>query len=738
MDQETELIELAGSVQSVIYKNEENGYTVLSLVDQNGESITVVGCFPFASAGESMILSGTWTTHNVHGKQFKAEYAQRIMPSTVPAIYDYLAGGALKGIGPATALLIVNKFGERSLDVLENSPDELAQLRGISRDKARAFSEEYRRQNIMRRLMDFTCSFDLRPILAVRLYRYYGESAIQILRNDPYILTATHIGGSFAEADHLAAELGIEMKSPNRIAAAVLYELEYNTLSGHCFLPFEKLSAATAQMIDVESESVDDMILTMGADNRLIIEEIAHCRACYLPRLYEAESYVAARIGQMAKEKCAVRADLGSVLSSLERTLGIRYAESQRNTLKLALENKIIAITGGPGTGKTTSIRAILALFGKMGLKTLLAAPTGRAAKRMTELTGQEASTIHRLLGAQFAEDGTSVVFTKNAGDLLSCDAVILDECSMIDVELMSALLDALPDEARLILVGDADQLPSVGPGDVFSAILRSNVLPSVRLTEVFRQNETGLIVRNAHMINRGEHPDLGENKGDFFRLNRFSQQDVSGTVLDLFSVRLPQKMNIPPCDIQVLTPTRKGELGTVELNRRLQERLNPPAGDKREKPLGSAVFREGDRVIQTRNDYDINWTASEGSTYGTGIYNGDIGTIEAIEPEKETVTVDFDGRRAEYPFEKVSELEHAWAMTVHKSQGSEFRAVIFVLSASSRLLLTRSILYTGVTRAKELMIMVGDENVAHTMIDNVRPTRRYNALRLRLVAAAH
>ena len=733
MDQENELIELIGTVDSIIYKNEENGYTVLRLVDENGELVTVVGCFPYASAGESMILSGAWTTHSVHGRQFKAEYAQRMLPSNAPAIYDYLAGGAVRGIGPATALLIVNRFGEKTLDVLENAPDKLATIKGISPQKAAQFSETFRRQTGMRRLMEFVCSFGLRPVLAIRLYRFYGDNAMNILRGDPYILASAHIGGSFAEADEMALELGIELQSESRIAAAAVFELEYNAGNGHCFIPREKLAAVTGQLIGVEPEAVDIVLGDMIGSGRIRYERIAGCEACYLPRLYEAERFTAERIAALAQGKYASRMDFSALLDGLEAKQGIRYAPLQRETLQLALENQLVVITGGPGTGKTTSIRAILALYDRLGLKTLLAAPTGRAAKRMTELTGCEASTIHRLLGAKFAEDEESVEFTKNAREPLECDAVILDECSMVDITLMSALLEAMDPEARLVLVGDADQLPSVGPGDVFSAVLRSEAVPAVRLTEIFRQNSSSLIIRNAHSINRGEHPDLSRNEGGFFRLKRMQAASTVETITELCAVRLPEKMKIPCEDIQVLSPTRKGELGTVNLNRHLQEALNPPAKEKKEKLFGSAVFREGDRVMQIRNNYDILWRTADNSAAGSGIYNGDIGVIRQIDPEQETLTLDFDGRIAVYGFDQLLELEHAWAMTVHKAQGSEYRAVILALCAASPMLMARDILYTAVTRARELLILVGDEKIAYQMIDNARQSRRYNALRVRI-----
>ena len=733
MDQENELLELSGTVENIIYKNEENGYTVLRLKNDSGELVTVVGCFPYAAAGESMIISGSWMNHSVHGRQFKAEFAQRLLPTSANAIYQFLAGGSVKGIGPATASLIVNRFGDASLDVMLNSWEELTKIKGISSAKAQQISKSFRRQAGVRMLMEFVCSFGLRPILAMRMYKYYGDDALEALRANPYILCGSMIGGTFAEADAMALELGIEEHSKNRLSAAILFELSHNTGNGHCFIPREKLAAVTGELIGVEPEDVDECLEELIEGGQLCYEEVAGCRACYLPELYEAERDAAEQFARMSKRRFNDRVDVQKLLSRLESSQGIRYAPMQRSTLELALKNQIVVITGGPGTGKTTSIRAILAMFEQLGLKTLLTAPTGRAAKRMTELTGQEASTVHRLLGAKFDEDSDHVVFTKDESDRLDCDAVILDECSMVDICLMDALLKALPPDARLVMVGDADQLPPVGPGNVFSALIRSQVIPTVRLTEIFRQNEGSKIIRNAHMINRGEHPDLAENSGDFFRLKRLQAGTSVETITQLCSQRLPGKMGIPPEDIQVLSPTRKGELGTANLNRALQAVLNPPGKEKKEKLFGDAVFREGDRVMQIKNNYDILWKNASGTESGTGIYNGDIGVIDAIDPEAETITVNFDGRIAGFGFDSLIELEHAWAITVHKAQGSEYRAVILALSPSSQMLLTRGVLYTAVTRAKELMIMVGDDQTAYQMIDNYRRSKRYTALRVRL-----
>lgn len=733
MDQETELLEISGTVNSVIYKNEENGYTVLRLTDGNDESVTVVGCFPYAAPGESMIVSGNWMNHNTHGRQFKAEFSQRMMPTSAPAIYEYLAGGTIRGIGPATAALIVNKFGEKSFEVLESDPQLLATVKGISTAKAEQMSKNFRQQTGMRRLMEFVCSFGIRPVLAMRLYKFYGDKALELLRENPYILSAPHIGGKFAEADRLALEMGLDGFSRNRVNAAVLFELLHNSGNGHCFIPREKLVAVTAELISVGNDDVEESIDELIDTGRLIYEDIAGCHACYLPQLYLAETGTAERLAYMCGRVFDNYADINSVIAKIERQQGIEYVPQQRQALELAAKNQLVVLTGGPGTGKTTSIRGIITMFENMGLKTLLTAPTGRAAKRMSELSGREAYTVHRLLEAKFAEDGDSVIFGKNEDDPLECDAVILDEASMVDITLIDALLRAMPKDARLVMVGDADQLPSVGPGNFFSAVIRSQVVPTVRLSLIFRQNEGSHIVRNAHMIKNGEYPNFSENSGDFFRLRRLQGASAVETITELCAVRLPGKMHIPPDDIQVLTPTRRGEMGTGNLNRRLQEVLNPASKEKKEKLFGDVIFREGDRVMQIKNNYDINWYTADRSTVGSGIYNGDIGTIKAIDMDAENLTVDFEGKLAVYGFDSLLELEHAWAITVHKSQGSEYRAVVLALSASSPLLLTKDVLYTAITRAKDLLILVGDDKVACQMIDNFRRSNRYTALRIRL-----
>ena len=729
-----EQTEINGIISSVIYLNDENGYAVVRMETDSGEMVTAVGCLPYIAPGEMISAEGSWVTHAQHGRQFKIEQSNRLLPTSADGIYEYLAGSTVKGIGPATAALIVDRFKEKSLDILEMHPEKLAEIKGISLTKAKDLSASFKKQAGVRRLTEFLCAYGIKPLVALKLYRAYGSAALETVHENPYIISASHIGASFAEADNLALELGIEGDSINRISAAVLFELQHNSGNGHCFIPRDKLIAATSQLISVPADLVSDAIDSLSENGGLVCDKVANLNVCYLTELYEAETYTAERLKSMVGLKTKSSANIERLITKLESLYDISYAPLQKQSIELALNNRILVITGGPGTGKTTILKGILSLYDELELETLLAAPTGRAAKRMSELTGREASTIHRLLGAKMAEDGETVVFSKHEGDPLNCDALVLDECSMVDITLMSSLLKALKPGCRLVLVGDADQLPSVGPGNVFSDIIRSQTVPTVRLTEIFRQKGDSRIVRNAHMINRGEHPDFEANTGDFFRLRRLKGGTAVETIVELCARRLPENMKIPSASIQVLSPTRKGETGTVNLNKRLQAALNPPSESKKEKLFGEAVFRVGDRVIQTKNNYDTIWKTKDGVS-GAGVYNGDIGTIAQIDPITETLTVDFEDKLATYSFEMLNELEHAWALTVHKSQGSEYRAVVLALSGDIQMLLTRGVLYTAVTRAKELLIMVGDDNIAHRMIDNNKQSRRYSALRLRLIA---
>ena len=733
-DQEVELQELNGTVISVSYSNEENGYSVLRIRDAQDRQQTVVGCFPYIAPGEGIVASGTWVEHPSYGRQFKTEFANIVMPSTPEDIYEYLSRGPIKGLGSALAALIVERFGRNTLDILENAPQKLAEINGIGKRKAEDLSEQYHQLAALRRLVDYICSYGVRPVIAFRLYRAYGEAALSRLHTDPYLIASVQIGGTFDEADAMALELGFPENSMERVRAAVLFELVHNMNNGHCFIPESSLIAAACSLIGVEEDAALRALDELTEQRQIIRETVKGVTACYLPELYEAESYLASRLTAMANVREPDLPDLPGLIAEIEEKNGLTYAPAQREALEKAVRNHLLVITGGPGTGKTRCIRGVLDLYGHLGLKTLLAAPTGRAAKRMAELSGHEAFTVHRLLGAKYAENGDRVVFAKNESDLLECDAVILDESSMADLLLLTALLKAIPPDARLLLVGDCDQLPPVGPGNAFRGIIESGVLPAVRFTDIFRQSGGSRIVSNAHLINKGLSPDFSANTGDFFRLKRLDAGTSVETIIALCSVRLPERMQIPPEEIQVLSPTRLGGLGTVNLNRELQKVLNPPSKEKKEKAFGDVVFREGDRVMQIRNNYDINWHKEDSSRFGTGVYNGDIGYIRRIDEENKSLEIDFDGKLALCGFSSLPELEHAWAVTVHKSQGSEFRAVVFALSSSSRRLLTRSVLYTGVTRAKELLILVGDEAVAHTMIENNTRSRRYTFFKTRLI----
>lgn len=724
---------LYGTVAAIVFQNQENGYTVLRLKSQDGEMVTVVGSIPMTVVGERLSITGHWTTHASYGRQFEAELLERLMPESKDEIFSYLSSRAVKGVGERTAKRIVQAFGDRSLDVMENEPEKLAQIPGISEKKAREISESFRKQVGMRRLIEFLAAHQLPAELAMRLYRAYGELAVDALQDDPYMLTQPYFGANFAVVDTFALGLEVEADDERRVEAGILYELTFNQSNGHTFIPRNKLSTATAQLLNLEEEIIDAGITRLSETDRLVTDQVAGLDACYVPELYEAETYLADRIQEMAENKPEAPENLTRMMEEIQAESEIEYAENQLAAIRAAAENRLLLVTGGPGTGKTTTMAGILQLFDKMKLKTLLAAPTGRAAQRLGECTEREASTIHRLLEAQFDPESGCLCFFHDEETPLRADAVVVDETSMVDIILMQSLMRALPTRCRLILVGDPDQLPSVGPGNLFSDLIRSGVVPMIRLTEIFRQAQESLIVMNAHAINHGQLPNLSVKNKDFFFMKRRTSDTVVETIQQLCSQRLPKNMGIAPADIQVLSPTRKGETGTKNLNRQLQAVLNPESPDKKEKKYGDFLFREGDRVMQIRNNYDILWKKVDGIGSGAGIFNGDIGKITDIDYQAETVTVVFDDRQAEYDFTMLSELELAYAMTVHKSQGSEYRAVILTAWSGSRYLLTRSVLYTAVTRAKDLLIVVGNEEVIAAMVGNDHQTRRYSGLKLRL-----
>lgn len=731
MPEELEIIQ--GSICAVVYQNAENGYAVLKLDQGANQIITVVGTIPLPVVGEQLMVTGKWGNHSSYGRQFEAEFLERLMPQTALEIQAYLGSRAIKGIGPRTAARIVDKFGEQTLLIMEREPERLSEIPGISREKAKAIGEEFRLQVGMRQLMDFFAIHHLPAELAVRTYKLYGNSATELLYDDPYLLMEEGLDAPFAAVDRFAIELGIAGDDPRRVEAGLLFELSYNLTAGHCFLPADKLVPATAQLLTVDPETVKAALDRLLEADRLIQETLAGIAVVYLPRLHDAEVYCCEALKTFAGNHFPAPPNLDDMIGNIAGGSGIVYSREQEQAIREAAVSGLLIITGGPGTGKTTILNGILALFGQMQMKCLLAAPTGRAAKRLSEVTREDASTIHRLLEANIDQNTGKMFFAKDEDSPLKADAVIVDEMSMVDMELLYALLQAVPQGKRLILVGDADQLPPVGPGFPFSDMLRSGKLPTVRLTEIFRQAQQSLIVMNAHRVNRGELPELTAVDRDFFFMRRRSEEDLCSLIRDLCASRLPGKMGIPPEQIQVLSPTRKGGAGTVHLNQLLQQALNPSAPHKKEKAFGPYIFREGDRVMQIRNNYGLLWKKTDGSAVGAGIFNGDIGTIKEIDLEAETMTILFEDREADYDFTQLIELEPAYAMTVHKSQGSEYRCVILTAWNGSPYLLSRSVFYTAITRARELLIVVGREETVADMTRNDKKNRRYSGLKLRL-----
>ena len=730
-----ELICREGTVHSVIFQNAENGYTVLRLLTEEGEIVTVVGCIPCVAPGEHLTVTGTWETHPQHGEQLRAEELERSLPEEEDEILAYLSSGICKGVGPATARSIVERFGLDTLDLLETEPERLQMIRGITAKKAMEIGAMFRQHMGLRRLMEFLSRYQLPPVLAIRLRQQYGDGALEMVRRNPYLLSDDVCGVDFSVTDTMALSMGFAEDCGERLRAAVTFELTFNENNGHVFLPRDKLLSATCQLLDCGLEQVEAALDALTEQHAVVIEHIANVQAVYLRRLWEAESSACARLLALLDMDADQSRYAERTVAEIEREQGITYAPMQRQAVALAAKAGVMLLTGGPGTGKTTTVRGIVALFQKMGLSIVLAAPTGRAAKRMSELTGMEAQTIHRLLGTTWNETAHQVTFQKTEKEPLEAEAVIVDEMSMVDVALFSALLRALRPGTRLVLVGDADQLPSVGAGNVFSDLIRSRKIETVFLREVFRQAERSAIIRNAHRVNLGQSPELSGNQGDFFFLCRRDAQRAVSTVLELCRTRLPDNMHIPAEQIQVLTPTRKGPCGTVNLNRLLQDALNPKAPGKRELTWGERVFRVGDRIMQTRNDYDVMWEKDDG-TVGTGLFNGDVGRIADIDAGGEWLALDFDGRKALYSVEMLSEIDLAYAQTVHKAQGSEYRCVVLAAMPAAPGLMVRGVLYTALTRARELLVIVGDDAAIRSMAANDKRQKRYSGLKWRLCHA--
>ncbi|WP_283606360.1 SF1B family DNA helicase RecD2 [Faecalispora anaeroviscerum] len=725
--QEKQLLELTGTVEEIVFSNENNGYKILEL-KAGEELITVVGTLPWVGCGEELRVIGTWIHHPSFGQQFKAEAFERFAPKTADAILRYLSSGAIKGIGPATATRLVEAFGEHTLEVMENEPERLSSIKGLTRAKAEKIAQEFQRIYGIREIMLYLGGFGITPEEALRVWKQYGPSSAELIRTDPFLLCADGIDIDFGRADLIAESTSVEQDDFSRLRAGLHYVLRHNTNNGHTCLPADKLIPAAARMLGVEPELVSSVLNELKEEHVLIPQLLGEREFLFLPRYYQSEVYCAGRLLMLLRYPAQSLRNIDGYLTAVEERLGIRYAEGQKQAVREALEKGMLILTGGPGTGKTTALNAIISILEEQGEKVLLAAPTGRAAKRMSEVTGKEAKTIHRMLQVEW-NDRDTPTFVRNEKNLLECDALVLDELSMVDVQLFESVLHALPLGCRLILVGDCDQLPSVGAGNVLGDLIRCGKFPVVQLQEVFRQSMNSLIVRNAHRVVAGEMPELHDRTGDFFFLPLRQADRIADTVVGLCTERLPRTYGYDPtADIQVLCPGKRGAVGTEEMNRRLQQTLNPPAPEKREITVNGTTLRMGDKVMQVRNDYNLTWMRPDGSS-GEGVYNGDVGTLLEIDKRGGTLTVQMDDRYVLYPLESAGELDLAYAMTVHKSQGNEFQAVVIPLYTGPSQLNYRNLLYTAITRAKSLLILVGMEQVIEAMVRNNRKTLRYSGM---------
>lgn len=726
------LLSIEGSVEKIIYQNEENGYTVCEIFTPSDELFTLVGNMPYLSEGETISALGNWVNHATFGKQFKVEFYEKQLPATETAILKYLSSGAVRGIGKVTAQRIVSQFGADSFEVIEHNPQWLAEIPGISPKKAEQISASFAAQFGMRNVMMF-CREYFGPTTAVRIYKKWGNGAVERIKQNPYILCGEIYGVGFEKADAIAKDLGIKKNAPERIAMGLKYVLMHNAASnGHSFLPLDKLCAVAKRLLSCEMNEIEDEAAALETRGEIVCVRHEGMKCAYLRDYYEAEKYTASKLCALDRAGKNLGEDnVLSLISMVERESNMEYAVLQKRAICQAASNGVFILTGGPGTGKTTVVRAIIRVFDAMGLRIALAAPTGRAAKRMSQSAGEEAKTIHRLLEMEYgAED--KLRFRKNENDQLEDDVIIIDEASMLDLMLTNALLKAIKPGARLILIGDVNQLPPVGAGHVFDDIIKSDRFATVELTHIFRQAQESLIVTNAHAVNHGEYMNLESKSGDFFFLPRQDDAQTAATIAELCKKRLPKSYGLTVFEgIQVITPSRKGDAGTEMLNSALQSAINPPARGKAEKKVRDFTLREGDKVMQIKNNYDIEW--NKNGTQGFGIFNGDIGVIKKIDLSEELITVDFEDKICEYDYTMLDELELAYAITVHKSQGSEYPIVVMPLYRYTPKLLTRNLLYTAITRAQSIVILVGNGEVAKAMVDNNRQTKRYTGLRYAL-----
>lgn len=728
--------EKQGTVADIIFRNEENGYTIV-IFETEDEQFTAVGTLPSCRKGASYLLRGQWKIHPSYGEQFSVIEFEEVMPSSEAGIEDFLASGVLKGIGKKTAAAIVARFGSETFDILENEPERLTEVSGIGPRKAESVAEAFRSHREYAQITLYLQQYGIHANYAMKLYRVYGPDTIDVIEDNPYCMVDDIFGIGFKKADKIAQKIGIAKDDEFRIKAGVKFTLTYFSSEGNTFLAQTYLCEKAGELLEVSREKINEILVEMAFQGDIHIDCLENRNVVYLMPYFIAEQNVCKCIGSLNSAILKpIGEDLDSLIRVTEYETGIHLSDNQKDAVKSSLNHGVSVITGGPGTGKTTIINSIINILTQSGFKTAIAAPTGRAAKRITETSGYEASTIHRLLEYYYSEGEDTMRFGKTAEDPLDYNAIIVDEASMIDLMLMNGLVSAIRPGTRLILVGDADQLPSVGAGNVLRDIIDSEFVFCVKLTEIFRQAKESLIVVNAHKINRGEYPDCNEKDQDFFMMRQKTEKDMLRLIKDLCVRRLPGYYTelMPVRDIQVLTPVRKGLLGSINLNKELQEVLNPPCAELEEKKFGDRIFREHDKVMQIKNNYELKWRNKEDFSEGEGVFNGDVGFINSIDKEFNEVIVVFDGcRYVTYNFNQLDELELAYAITVHKSQGSEFPIVVMPVSWFPPMLATRNLLYTGVTRGKQAVVLVGSENKMHAMVDNNRITQRNSGLGVRL-----
>lgn len=725
---------LEGMVEGVIYENQANGYTVCD-ISSNGHLYTLTGYMPGLSEGERISAVGEWKMHPEYGQQFSVSFFERLMPETESEIELYLGSGILPHVGRSTARKIVEKFGKDALAVIENSPEKLAEIKGITTKKAEEIHKGYVEQIGLKKIIVFFQKFGVAPSLAVKAYRTFGENVVKAASENPFILSVID-GFTFKICDKIRETLQLPQNFVPRICSGIISVLlNAGYLNGHTFLPKSTLVAQSKAVLEVDSGDVEDAISQLCLKGDLVAEGQDEFDVIYLQSFYEAERNVAIRLKEMSRVIFDInRSEAEKLIEFAEKENEIILADSQRDAVFSVLENSAMVITGGPGTGKTTIINTIISIMSRQGKKVALAAPTGRAAKRMSEVCGMEAKTIHRLL-ENVPSEGGGVAFAKNERNKLDCDVLIVDEMSMVDILIMNSLLLALPVGTRLIMVGDCDQLPAVGAGNVLRDIIDSECLACVKLTEIFRQAKESMIIVNAHRINRGQMPYCNDPDNDFFMIDCQSPEKLCETIGELCETRIPKAYSVDGISqIQVLTPTRKSIIGVQSLNEILQRRLNPKNQKISEKVVGSYVFRIGDKVMQTKNNYNLEWTRTTDGEKGMGVFNGDVGFVVDINVPRQTLTVVYDERRVVYDFMGLDELELAYATTVHKSQGSEFDVVIMPMFDTHRLLMTRNLLYTAITRAKKLVILVGKEEVLKQFVDNNNVLMRYSGLKEKLI----